>query len=84
MSRTFPPTTKPTNWGKASSETLKADGFVNCSNNKFDKKDMLALVYDSKKGYTVCVLLLQKIDWCHIDTVLSLVSAANGSEDQQE
>ena len=31
---------------------LKADGFVNCSNNKFDKKDMLALVYDSKKGYT--------------------------------
>lgn len=31
---------------------LKADGFVNCSNNRFDKKDMLALVYDSKKGYT--------------------------------
>ena len=31
---------------------LKAGGFVNCSNNKFDKKDMLALVYDSKKGYT--------------------------------
>ena len=22
------------------------------SNNKFDKKDMLALVYNSKKGYT--------------------------------
>ncbi|MDY6464192.1 MAG: hypothetical protein SPK80_06265 [Bacteroidales bacterium] len=51
-SRTFPPTTKPTNWGKASSETLKADGFVNCSNNRFDKKDMLVLVYNSKKGYT--------------------------------
>ena len=31
---------------------LKAGGFVNCSNNKFDKKDMLALVYDNKKGYT--------------------------------
>lgn len=31
---------------------LKAHGFVNCSNNRFDKKDMLALVYDSKKGYT--------------------------------
>ena len=31
---------------------LQADGFVNCSNNKFDKRDMLALVYNSKKGYT--------------------------------
>ena len=30
----------------------KAGGFLNCSNNQFDKKDMLALVYDSKKGYT--------------------------------
>ena len=27
-------------------------GFINCSNNKRDKKDMSALVYDSKKGYT--------------------------------
>ncbi len=31
---------------------LKAGGFVNCSNNKSDKKDMLALVYDSNKGFT--------------------------------
>jgi hypothetical protein len=25
---------------------LGQDGFVNCSNNRFDKKDMSALVYD--------------------------------------
>ena len=30
---------------------LGSGGFLNCSNNKFDKKDMLALVYDSKKGH---------------------------------
>ena len=35
---------------KASIE--KAGGFVNCSNNKFDKKDILVMVYDKKKGYT--------------------------------
>lgn len=29
-----------------------AGGFVNCSNNKQEKADMLALVFDSKKGYT--------------------------------
>lgn len=29
-----------------------AGGFVNCSNNRGEKKDMLALVYDSKKGYS--------------------------------
>ena len=31
---------------------LGQDGFVSCSNNRFDKKDMYALVYDGKKGYT--------------------------------
>ena len=31
---------------------LKAGGFVNCSNNKQEKPDMRALVFDSKKGYT--------------------------------
>lgn len=30
----------------------QAGGFVNCSNNRGGKKDMLALVYDSKKGYS--------------------------------
>ena len=29
-----------------------AGGFINCSNNRFDKKDMMALVYNNKKGYT--------------------------------
>lgn len=31
---------------------VKAGGFLNCSNNKFDKKDILGMVYDKKKGYT--------------------------------
>ena len=31
---------------------LGQDGFISCSNNRFDKKDMSALVYDGKKGYT--------------------------------
>ncbi|MBO7654175.1 MAG: hypothetical protein J6U40_04570, partial [Kiritimatiellae bacterium] len=31
----------------------KAGGFVNCSNNKLEKEDMKALVFDSKKGYSV-------------------------------
>ena len=30
----------------------KAGGFVNCSNNKLEKTDMKALVFDSKKGYS--------------------------------
>ncbi len=30
----------------------KAGGFVNCSNNDREKKDMNALVFDSGKGYT--------------------------------
>lgn len=30
----------------------EAGGFLNCSNNKGDKRDMLALVYNSKKGYS--------------------------------
>ena len=29
-----------------------AGGFLNCSNNKFDRKDILVMVYDKKKGYT--------------------------------
>ena len=29
-----------------------AGGFLNCSNNKGNKRDMLALVYNSKKGYS--------------------------------
>ena len=31
----------------------KAGGFVNSSNNKLEKEDMKALVFDSKKGYSV-------------------------------
>ena len=31
----------------------KAGGFLNCSNNDQEKKDMNALVFDSKKGYSV-------------------------------
>ena len=31
---------------------VQAGGFVNCSNNKQEKPDMRALVFDSKKGYT--------------------------------
>ncbi|MBQ1913011.1 MAG: hypothetical protein II171_05575 [Bacteroidales bacterium] len=31
---------------------VDAGGFVNCSNNKQEKPDMRALVFDSKKGYT--------------------------------
>lgn len=31
---------------------LKEDGFINCSNNRFDRPDILAQVYDKKKGYT--------------------------------
>ena len=30
----------------------KAGGFLNCSNNDQEKKDMNALVFDSKKGYS--------------------------------
>ena len=30
----------------------KAGGFVNCSNNKLEKTDMKALVFDNKKGYS--------------------------------
>ena len=30
----------------------EAGGFLNCSNNKFDRKDILGMVYDKKKGYT--------------------------------
>ncbi len=30
----------------------KAGGFVNCSNNHLEKKDMNAIVFDSKKGYS--------------------------------
>lgn len=30
----------------------QAGGFLNCSNNDLEKKDMNALVFDSKKGYT--------------------------------
>ncbi|MBR1406604.1 MAG: hypothetical protein IJ578_06710 [Bacteroidales bacterium] len=30
----------------------QAGGFVNCSNNRGEKKDMLALVYDGKSGYS--------------------------------
>ena len=34
-------------------ESLReAGGFVNCSNNDQEKKDMNALVFDSKKGYS--------------------------------
>ena len=29
-----------------------AGDFVNCANNRGEKKDMLALVYDNKKGYS--------------------------------
>lgn len=31
---------------------VEAGGFLNCSNNKFDRKDILGMVYDKKKGYT--------------------------------
>ena len=30
----------------------KAGGFVNCSNNKLEKTDIKALVFNSKKGYS--------------------------------
>ena len=29
-----------------------AGGFINCSNNKGEKKDMKVMVFNSKKGYT--------------------------------
>lgn len=31
---------------------VRAGGFVNCSNNKGEKTDIRALVFNSKKGYT--------------------------------
>ena len=31
---------------------VDAGGFVNCSNNRQEKPDIRALVFDSKKGYT--------------------------------
>lgn len=31
---------------------VEAGGFINCSNNNFDRKDILGMVYDKKKGYT--------------------------------
>ena len=31
---------------------VQAGGFINCSNNKQEKPDMRALVFDGKKGYT--------------------------------
>ena len=47
----------------------KAGGFVNCSNNKLEKTDMKALVFDSKKGYSeIFPIRAMRLDEVYIGT----------------